>query len=72
MAGAVGLWANKAERPVLLTKSVLSVFVQCWAKIHYVKTHFLHMKTKQELFKEGRENGEYCTLKIDSAPKTEK
>lgn len=30
------------------------------------------MKTKQELFKEGRENGEYCTLKIDSAPKTEK
>lgn len=55
---------------MLPTKSVLSVFVQRWAKIHYVKTHFLHKKTKQEPFKEGRENGEYCTLKIDSAPKS--
>ena len=68
MAGAVDL---PVECPVLLTKSVLSVFVQCRAKVHYVKTHFLHKKTTQELFKEGRENGEYCTLKIDSAPKTE-
>lgn len=61
---------TKPERPALPTKSVLSVFVQRWAKIHYVKTHFLHKKTKQEPFKEGRENGEYCTLKIDSAPKS--
>lgn len=72
MAGAVGLWANKARVPRASCRiSAVSVCAMPGKKIHYVKTHFLHKKTKQELFKEGRENGEYCTLKIDSAPKTE-